>query len=311
MNLSTILSFAAQYAAFLLVTGAILVALTLLEVLWPARALMPLSRRLKGAVFWGLYTLVGVTITTLLYMAWTPLGVRPLIQVQLQQTLGRTGLLAPWIAALTLILITDFFGYWFHRLQHGPLWRFHKVHHSIGEVTAVNSYGHVADEAFRFFTMTIPLSLIDLGPIATPLAIVAFMKVQTFFLHTDTRLHYGPFGWVFSDNRYHRIHHSLEARHFDRNFGTITTVWDRVFGTAYFPAKDEWPATGLADAPEPAGVWDFFATPFRRSGRIENAATAERGAAIRWVLRAWSLTLVTLGRDTRLRIRDGSENGLP
>jgi sterol desaturase/sphingolipid hydroxylase (fatty acid hydroxylase superfamily) len=265
----------------LLVTAAILLLLTLLEVLWPGRALIPLPRRLKGAAFWVVYTLVGVTITTLLYMAWAPLGVRPLIRVHLQQALGWSGPLAPWIAALTLILVTDFFGYWFHRLQHGPLWRFHKVHHSIGEVTAVNSYGHVADEAFRFFTMTIPLSLIDLGPTATPLAIVIFMKVQAFFLHTDTRVHYGPFGWLFSDNRYHRIHHSLEARHFDRNFGTITTVWDRVFGTAYFPAKGEWPATGLADELEPAGLWDFIAAPFRSRGRTAGAAAAEGGAAVR------------------------------
>jgi hypothetical protein len=36
-----------------------------------------------------------------------------------------------------------------------------------------------------------------------------------------------------------------------------------VFGAAYFPARHEWPATGLADELEPAGLWDFIAAPFR------------------------------------------------
>ena len=30
---------------------------------------------------------------------------------------------------------------------------------------------------------------------------------------------------------HHRVHHSLEARHIDRNFGGVLIVWDRLFGT--------------------------------------------------------------------------------
>ena len=264
-----------KYAGVLIGLAAVVAPLTLLELLLPRRTRLPLARRAKGAMFWVLYAVLGVVILTLMDRLWTPLGVRPLVHAQLQAALGWTGPLAPWIAALAAIVVTDFFGYWFHRLQHGPLWRFHKIHHAIRDVTAVNSYRHVADEAFQYVAMTIPLSLIDLGPVATPLLVVGFMQMQAFFLHCDTRLGYGPFGWLFSDNHYHRVHHSLEPRHFNRNFGTVTTIWDRVFGTAYFPAKEEWPATGLVDEPEPADLVAYFVAPFRR--RQDDAALAELG----------------------------------
>src|SRR5262245_35987243 len=37
-----------------------------------------------------------------------------------------------WLQALEVIVLSDFFVYWGHRLQHrvGFLWRFHAVHHS-------------------------------------------------------------------------------------------------------------------------------------------------------------------------------------
>ena len=44
--------------------------------------------------------------------------------------------------------------------------------------------------------------------------------------------------------QYHRIHHSIEPRHQDKNFGVLLTVWDRLFGTMN-RNYDEYPATGV------------------------------------------------------------------
>ncbi len=44
----------------------------------------------------------------------------------------------------------------------------------------------------------------------------------------------------------HRVHHSLEPQHGDRNFGVIFTIWDRMFGTLY-ANYDEYPDTGVLD----------------------------------------------------------------
>lgn len=44
-------------------------------------------------------------------------------------------------------------------------------------------------------------------------------------------------GWVgkyiFLSPVDHRIHHSCEKEHWDKNFGHITPLWDRLFGTWY------------------------------------------------------------------------------
>src|SRR5471030_1750940 len=57
-----------------------------------------------------------------------------------------------WItAALAASLIGNVFYYWLHRAQHAVplLWRFHRVHHSITEMSAVSSYHHFRSEERR------------------------------------------------------------------------------------------------------------------------------------------------------------------
>ncbi len=65
------------------------------------------------------------------------------------------------------------------------------------------------------------------------------------------------------DNRFDRIHHSVEPHHFDRNFGICFTPWDRLFGTAYDPLPGEWPKVRIQDAPAPRDLGDFLLMPFR------------------------------------------------
>jgi sterol desaturase/sphingolipid hydroxylase (fatty acid hydroxylase superfamily) len=79
-------------------------------------------------------------------------------------------------------------------------------------------------------------------------ATVSFLIIlHGHFIHSNTRLHLGILRVFFADNRFHRIHHSVQPEHFDKNFGSATTVWDRLFGTAHFPSRTSgqqpaWPA---------------------------------------------------------------------
>jgi sterol desaturase/sphingolipid hydroxylase (fatty acid hydroxylase superfamily) len=77
---------------------------------------------------------------------------------------------------------------------------------------------------------------------------------------------------LIADNRFHRIHHSVDPHHFDKNFGAGTTIWDQLFGTAHFPAADEWPDTGIADHPETRRLSDYLWGPFRTAEGDEDAA---------------------------------------
>jgi sterol desaturase/sphingolipid hydroxylase (fatty acid hydroxylase superfamily) len=83
------------------------------------------------------------------------------------------------------------------------------------------------------------------------------------YLHSSSRLNFGRFAWIIADNHTHRIHHSLDERHFGRNFGAVTMLWDRLFGTAYFPAPHEWPDVGLAGQRAPQSVGDYLLRPLR------------------------------------------------
>jgi sterol desaturase/sphingolipid hydroxylase (fatty acid hydroxylase superfamily) len=175
-----------------------------------------------------------------------------------------------WVlATLGVAVISDFFYYWMHRAQHriSWLWRFHSVHHSVTEMSAINSYHHVAEDLFQYVAVTVPLALllgVASGPV--PWLLIVVLNTHSYFIHSSAKIDIGPLRYLFSDNRLHRIHHSQEARHLNRNFATTTPLWDVVFGTAYFPKRGEWPSVGLSDVAEPKSLRDFLLMPFRRLG---------------------------------------------
>jgi sterol desaturase/sphingolipid hydroxylase (fatty acid hydroxylase superfamily) len=171
------------------------------------------------------------------------------------------------LATFGIACITDFFYYWLHRAQHrfAWLWRFHRVHHSITDLNATNSYHHVAEDLFQFVAITIPMSFllgVQTGPV--PWIAIVVLRTHSFFIHSNARINIGPLRYLVSDNYIHRIHHSTEGNHLNRNFATSTPLWDVIFGTAYFPKKGEWPSVGLHDFNEPKTAWAFLFSPFQR-----------------------------------------------
>jgi sterol desaturase/sphingolipid hydroxylase (fatty acid hydroxylase superfamily) len=170
------------------------------------------------------------------------------------------------LATFGIACVTDFFYYWMHRAQHrfGWLWRFHRVHHSITELNATNSYHHVAEDLFQFVAVTVPMSFL-LGVETGPVPWIAIVVVQThsYFIHSTAKINIGPLRYLFSDNYIHRIHHSTQDHHANRNFATSTPLWDVLFRTAYFPKRGEWPPVGLQDVQEPKTIREFLFSPFR------------------------------------------------
>jgi sterol desaturase/sphingolipid hydroxylase (fatty acid hydroxylase superfamily) len=221
------------------------------------------ATRLRGLAFWALFIPVASTLNLCLAATWTALGVRPLLSLPLFQPLAFLGPVAALFAVLVAAVINDFFFYWCHRLQHRFLWRWHAVHHSIRELNAVNSYHHVSEGLMSLVLYSVPTSLIVTDAAAAVPLIGLAMWLHIVWIHSPTRAHFGPLRAWFVDNRYHRIHHSLEERHFDRNFGAFTTLWDRFFGTHHAPGPDEWPAVGLAGVDEPGTVREWLDQPLR------------------------------------------------
>ncbi len=230
------------------------------------------NARLRALPIWVIYILIGLSFSAALQSCLRLLHIHPLVLIDLgNPTVSKDVLtVIAGYTALPLVgfLVYDFFYYWFHRILHlfRVLWRVHSVHHSIEELNAVNDYHHWLEDALRVPLLLVPISLlvrVDATVLIICVVILRFMGQMT---HANSRISYGLFRYVIAEPRFHRIHHSLEERHFDKNFAFMFPAWDVIFGTAYFPARDEYPKTGLANQREPKSVIGYVISPFQNGG---------------------------------------------
>ena len=194
---------------------------------------------------------------------WRSLEIGKLITIPLWAWLVPLGTVGYALQFLALALIGDFLIYWRHRAEHKLFWPVHAVHHSPTELHAANDIGHPMQVWFSIVFIAVPLSLVQIDGPATPLAVGFVLQLLTNYIHSPVDAHFGPFRKVLVDNRFHRIHHSMEPRHFDKNFGVCFSIWDRWFGTAYDPAPDEWPEVGLENVEPPRTISEYLLLPLR------------------------------------------------
>jgi sterol desaturase/sphingolipid hydroxylase (fatty acid hydroxylase superfamily) len=212
-----------------------------------------LRQRLPGAIYVVLLPAALVLLSVPLHYLWSFVGVQPLIHL---------GGFPPLVQFFLALLLLDFLRYWEHRFEHRFWWPVHSVHHSIKELNAANSYGHPLQAIPEFFIVVLPLSLVDRGDTALIYA-AAFMGCQNLLIHAPLRVHAGPLRAVYVDSRFHRIHHSLQTEHIDHNFALLFPFIDRIFGTAYMPQNEEWPATGVGGVEPARKPLDYLFRPLQ------------------------------------------------
>ena len=230
-----------------------------------------LKSRLRGAFFWVVYIAITVALLTAFNVLWGKLGVKPLVVISVGEWFASDNKILTvigWVAAPVVALaVSDFFYYWFHRAQHtwAFLWVFHAEHHAIREMSAWNSNHHFTEELLRIPFIVIPMSfLVQMDPGFAPPIVWLLLGVHGQFIHSHTRLSFGPLRYVVADNHFHRIHHSVERPHWNRNFGSFTSIWDTLFRTAYFPKRQEWPDTGIDEHDEAQNLREFMFRPFQK-----------------------------------------------
>lgn len=140
-----------------------------------------------------------------------------------------------WASPLVAFLGLDLFCYLWHRANHRVrwLWRFHRVHHadSAMDVTTAGRF-HVGELGMAAL-VRLPL-LYGLG-VSTSLLLTyeTTLLAVSMFHHANVRL--GPWDAVLQTllvtPGMHSIHHSRDPGHFDRNFSSVLSIWDRLFGT--------------------------------------------------------------------------------
>jgi sterol desaturase/sphingolipid hydroxylase (fatty acid hydroxylase superfamily) len=218
-------------------------------------------------------------------------GLKPLLIFDFRSIAGSDNLALAFLGIVVLplssILFGDFLYYWFHRFQHAVplLWRFHAVHHAIEELNVVNSNHHFTEDIFKIPFISVPLALVQFqqGPHAATINIIVatLYAVVLTLIHANSRISFGPLNYVFTRPLYHRIHHSTDALHHDKNFCALFPIWDMLFGTAYFPARDEQVKTGLLDECEAKTLGQYLLALPPRKETIVAAERTDTSSAIR------------------------------
>lgn len=146
------------------------------------------------------------------------------------------------------IVVNDFLGWFHHYVRHRVevFWAFHTIHHSQRQMNLfANGRVHPVEFIIANTLICVPMFMLQLNLGAIAAISIASTWYQNFY-HGNIRANLGPLKYVLVTPQSHRIHHSIESRHRDKNLGVLFTVWDRLFGTLY-ANYDEYPDTGIDD----------------------------------------------------------------
>jgi sterol desaturase/sphingolipid hydroxylase (fatty acid hydroxylase superfamily) len=150
--------------------------------------------------------------------------------------------LASWSAVFVLV---DFCYYWSHRLSHEVhlLWAGHVVHHSSEEYILPVALRQSALHGLMSWVFYVPLALIGV-PWQMFVTSMALNLVYQFWIHTRAIGTLGPVAeYVLNTPSHHRVHHGVNPKYQDTNYGGVFIVFDRWFGT--FQREEEEPTYGI------------------------------------------------------------------
>lgn len=174
-----------------------------------------------------------------------------------------------WVKIVLAVVVFDFLQWVFHWIRHKvlPLWHFHSIHHSQREL---NTFTDLRIHTVEYFITELMafMPMLTLGvPALAVMGVGGARMWLARFTHANIGTNLGPLKHIIVSPQYHRIHHSIEPQHQDRNFGVLLTVWDRMFGTMN-RNYDEYPATGVMglDLDPPTG--DSPLAWLRNFGRV-------------------------------------------
>lgn len=143
-----------------------------------------------------------------------------------------------WIGAL---IAYDFFYYWHHRLGHevNVLWAAHVVHHQSQAFNLSTALRQTSTGFLFGWLFYWPLAIAGVPPLVFFVVALIDLLYQ-YWIHTEQIGRLGWFDRVFASPSNHRVHHGVNDRYVDKNYGGILILWDRLFGT-YEDERDDDP----------------------------------------------------------------------
>jgi sterol desaturase/sphingolipid hydroxylase (fatty acid hydroxylase superfamily) len=157
------------------------------------------------------------------------------------------------LSVVVSFLILDALAYARHRVLHRvpALWRFHRIHHADVHLDFTTAFRfHPVEAILTSVTAWAAVVLVGIAPIAL-VAYEAFATIFTVLTHVNGRLPErvdAALRSVAVTPHVHRVHHSEGVAETDSNFGSVLSMWDRVFATYRAPtAERQALAIGLAE----------------------------------------------------------------
>lgn len=145
-----------------------------------------------------------------------------------------------YLIFIIVYVLNDLKSYWRHLLFHKVnfLWQLHSFHHSAENFNILNRYrGHFLEGAISVLFDVFPFILIG-TPIETFLLVKFISEIHQQLVHSNINSSWGFIGkYILVSPLYHKIHHSIDERHFNKNFGVTFVFWDKIFKTSILEKK--------------------------------------------------------------------------
>jgi len=143
-----------------------------------------------------------------------------------------------WYGWLLALVFYDFCYYWLHRMGHesAVLWAAHVVHHQSQHYNLSTALRQTSSGALLGWIFYLPMAVAGVPPLVFGVVALVDLLYQ-FWVHTEQVGRLGWFDRWFCSPSNHRVHHAVNDRYLDRNYGGVLIVWDRMFGT--FREEDE------------------------------------------------------------------------
>jgi sterol desaturase/sphingolipid hydroxylase (fatty acid hydroxylase superfamily) len=137
----------------------------------------------------------------------------------------------PWVWCAALVAY-DFLYYWNHRLGHevNVLWAAHVVHHQSEEFNLSTALRQTSSGFLLSWVFYIPMALAGVPPKLFLFVSLVDLLYQ-FWIHTEQIGSLGVLDRIVATPSNHRVHHGVNDRYVDTNYGGILIIWDRLFGT--------------------------------------------------------------------------------
>lgn len=178
-----------------------------------------------------------------------------------------------WLLALVFY---DFCYYWNHRLGHtcALFWAAHVVHHQSEEYNLSTALRQTSSGALFGWIFYVPMAVAGVPPLVFGVVGLVDLLYQ-YWIHTQQIGKLGGFDRVFASPSNHRVHHAVNDRYLDKNFGGIFMLWDHLFDS-FEPEDDREPC--VYGTRSPLRSWD----PLWANAEVYVALGKETLRARRW-----------------------------